>query len=115
MRAIELIGKKAIRTKPVTLGRRDDFGGIFGMNRGEGESEYNYDYSYTSSPILIINATDSHIVYTYPEESLFGKDDKPHILDVRWNDDNWVPYDSLFIDPVDKELRDVFKGGASSA
>jgi len=33
----------------------------------------------------------------------------------RWNDDNWVSYDDLMINPVDRELRDILKGGPADA
>ena len=73
-----LIGRLAIRTKPVNCG--------VGVK----------DYSYTTEPIKILKITDSHIVYSHEEtkeEPIFGK--KIHILDSRWLDDNWIDYDEL--------------------
>lgn len=87
MYANQLIGKKAIRVKPVPLGTYGGFG-LFG------EVEQNYDYSYTSDPIIILAATENHIVYKYPENHHFASTDK-HILDSRWCDDNWTDYDEL--------------------
>lgn len=76
MKANELIGKKAIRTGPTCYG----------------------DYSYTTEPLLIVKVTENHILTKYPEENMFSKitkDDRPHILNKRWNDDNWTDYDEL--------------------
>lgn len=84
MKANKLIGKLAIRKKPVTLGRNDF------------TEEYNYDYSYTSEPIKILKVTDEHIIYSHKDtnqENIFG--DEVSILDNRWNDDNWIDYEEL--------------------
>lgn len=83
MKAKELEGKLAIRTKPVIL-RINDF-----LNPTK-------DYSYTTSPIKILKVTENHILYSYEgtyEEKIFNKE--IHILDNRWIDDNWVSYDEL--------------------
>lgn len=71
----ELIGKKAIRKAPTCYG----------------------DHSYTTEPLIILTVTESHIVTKYPEcHWLFDKsEDKKHILDYRWIDDNWTDYDGL--------------------
>ncbi len=68
-----LVGKKAIRTKPVKLGNGS------------------YDYSYTDSPITILAVTDSHIVC----RSGWCNSRDRHILDARWVDDGWTSYDGL--------------------
>jgi hypothetical protein len=84
MKAIELVGKLAIRTKPSELGINDYSG------------ERNCDYSYTTTPIRIIKVTENHIIYNHKgtgEGSLFGKD--KYILDSRWLDDNWTDYQEL--------------------
>ncbi len=72
MEVKELIGRWVVRTGPVDLG-----GGVF-------------DHSFTTSQILIVNVTESHIVYKH---KLF-KD--INLLDARWLDDKWVDYSSLF-------------------
>lgn len=77
-----LIGKLAIRTKPVLLGKS-----FYGHN--------NYDYSYTGSPIRILKVTEYHILFDHKgtfEENLFKE---PGILDKRWIDGNWISYDEL--------------------
>ncbi len=82
MKATELIGKLAIRTKPVFLG----FEGL----------RENCDYSYTTTPIRILKVTDNHIIYNHvgtSEEKIFGK--KKHILNLRWLDNNWTDYNKL--------------------
>lgn len=71
MKASQLIGKEAIRTKPVQYET-----GI-------------KDFSYTTSSIKIIKVTDSHIVY---QNKMF---DTPSILDIRWQDGNWEDYEKL--------------------
>ncbi len=84
MKAIELVGKLAIRTNPIKLGR--DFI----------TEENNYDYSYTNEPIRILKVTDNHILTTHKGtklEKIFRND--IHILDKRWNDDNWTDYEEL--------------------
>lgn len=76
MNAKELIGKEAIRTAPTK----------------------SPDYSYCSYPVLIINATEHHVVIK--SKGIFNKDKAyididPHILDCRFCDDNWTDYDEL--------------------
>ena len=75
MKAIELIGRNAIRTAP---------------------TEVIGDRSYTNSPILILNATDSHIVYKHAgsfEKKIFG--DATRVLGPDFADENWADYDEL--------------------
>ena len=79
MKAKDLIGKLAIRTKPVVV----NDGGV-------------KDYSYTTTPIHITNVTDNHIVYDLEgtkEESIYGKN--TYILNSIWLDDNWEDYENL--------------------
>lgn len=86
-----LVGKLAIRTQPVKLGK--DFMG-----------NENYDYSYTSNPIRIIKVTDNHIIYDRKgtdEEKVFKR---TSILDKRWIDDNWTSYEEL-MEGVDETTR----------
>lgn len=85
MKASDLIGKNAIRTKP--------------MNIGNGL----HDYSLTSSPIHIINATDSHIIYEYLPEYDRILAEKKRILDCRWCDDNWIDFEFI-LTPVSDQL-----------
>lgn len=91
MKANNLIGKLAIRTKPVCLGRDEML------------AEYKYDFSYTTSPIHILKVTDSHIVYDYKgtseEEILTGI----YILDIRFIDSNWENYEELIKIPKSKK------------
>ncbi len=71
MEAKDLIGQWAVRTAPVKL----DSGAL--------------DYSYTTSQVLIVNVTESHIVYKH--RICKGL----HLLDARWLDDKWISYNSL--------------------
>lgn len=75
MFAQDLIGMKAIRTKPTSQG----------------------DHSYTDTPIIILKATESHIVFKYPDDSIdariFGNETR--VLNLRWCDDGWVGYEQL--------------------
>jgi hypothetical protein len=70
MKAKDLIGKKAVRTAPVRL---------------------TGDRSYGTTPILIQNVTDSHIVYTSLEN--FLDDRSVRLLNSMWIDDNWTNYE----------------------
>ncbi|NCD13570.1 MAG: hypothetical protein EOL93_13590 [Epsilonproteobacteria bacterium] len=68
-----LVGKRAIRTKPVVL-------------------SYGEDESYRVNPIKILKVTDHHIVAEVLAWSI--KKDLL-ILTSEWIDDNWVDYDEL--------------------
>ena len=74
MNVKELIGKKAIRTGPVSYGNGRE------------------DYSYTTDSLLILAVTDTHIVYEHTDSMFKGR---RSILDKRWLDDNWGDYDEL--------------------
>lgn len=78
MKAEQLIGKKAIRRYHTTYA-----GGTV-------------DRSFMESPIKILVATDSHIIYQYVKESKWIDDIKTkHILSYEYCDDNWIDYDCL--------------------
>lgn len=94
MRAEELIGKLAIRTKPVELGKD-----IFG-NRSR-------DYSYTSTPIRIVNATNEHVVFDYKGTDAEKAFTHVHVLDNRWADNNWIEYKSLFNKKTEEENKNM--------
>lgn len=69
MKATELVGKLAIRTKP---------------------TKCSGDHSYMSEPILIEKVTDAHIfcrTWMFPEDG--------HILNSRWLDDAWEDFEEL--------------------
>lgn len=84
----ELIGKKAIRTKPCILSPARV--GMFGMPEAE-----SLDYSYSHDPILIVAATENHVLFKRVNP-LFKEDtDKVSVLDCRWVDGNWTSYDDL--------------------
>ena len=69
MKATELIGKKVLRTKG------DDF---------------------TEFPIIILAATDTHIVFDDdPYSTANINTENFMVLDQNWCDDNWVDYDEL--------------------
>lgn len=86
MKASDLIGKNAIRTRPTNIGN--------GLQ----------DYSHTQSPIHVINATESHVVFEYlPEYDKFLSG-KKRILDCRWCDDNWIDFDFL-LTPASEQLK----------
>jgi len=68
----ELIGKRVVRAKPCKV-----------------ETDY-LDYSFTTDPIIILDVTDSHIIYSHCFLKVVG------LLDNRWIDDGWINYDNLF-------------------
>jgi hypothetical protein len=72
MKANQLIGKWAIRTK-----RTREIG----------------DGSYTDSPIFILKATDNHIIFAHYETFLRGG--RPSILNDDFCDNNWIDYKKL--------------------
>jgi hypothetical protein len=86
MKATELTGKEAIRTKPCDM------------------KNERFDYSYCAEAIKIIKATETHIFYqnTGIDKKIFG--DRIHILDHRWCDDNWIEYEYPVIEsqPVEE-------------
>ena len=87
MRATELIGKRAIRTKPII--RERVVGGYI-----SGGTVYNEkDYSYTDSPSKIVNATDTHIVAM--RKGIGDNKEFRVILDCRFCDNNWIDFDEL--------------------
>jgi hypothetical protein len=69
MRPQELIGKRAIRTKPVSYG------------------DY-LDNSFSVNPIRIIKVTNDYILYEYCAFPGLAA-----LLDEKWLDDNWADYD----------------------
>lgn len=70
MNAKDLIGKRALRTKPVDY------------------KNGHHDWSYTGgSPVTIVNVTESHITI----RNIHGL----NVLDSRWNDDNWQEYEAI--------------------
>ena len=75
MKAKELVGKMAIRTKAVDL------------------RNGNQDFSYTSDPIEIVKVTESHIVYKH--KMFFEEKEALSILNERWLDGNWADYTEL--------------------
>ena len=69
MNAKELIGKRAIRTASTVKG----------------------DMSYTSEPVLILNATDRHIIY----KTKIFRNAIVTTMNYLFCDDNWVDYDEM--------------------
>jgi len=83
MYAKELIGHRVMRTKSIV--------------RKNGVR----DTGFTHLAILIRNATDSMIVYTYPNG--MGLDpDKKHIAGIEYCDDNWVDCEPLLSSKEDE-------------
>jgi hypothetical protein len=96
----ELIGKKAVRTGPVNYGSRAHF--------MTGQKEEHKDYSYTTDPLIILQATDSHIVVQHPPDSYAAKcgTNAPRLLDCRWIDDQWADYD-LILQGINSPTSDL--------
>lgn len=90
MKASDLIGKNAIRTKSVELSS-----GI-------------KDYSFSDSPVHIVNATDTHIVFEYLLEYNRTLASRKRILDDRWCDDNWIDLEFV-LTPASEQLK-MFEG-----
>ncbi len=83
MYANQLIGKLAIRTGPVDRGNQEvGFGTSSIITR-------NIDNSFTNNPILILAATESHIIYKYTENG------KRYVLNYEFCDDKWTSWDDL--------------------
>lgn len=74
MHPSELVGKMAVRTEPAS------------------DKNGTYDYTFNTVPILIEKVTEYHIVYTV-NQIWFGN--QRSLLDSRYIDNNWVPYDEL--------------------
>lgn len=80
MKAQELIGKLAVRSKPAmaSWGREDG--------------------SYRTIPIFIMKVTETHIVYINAEDVGCLNSELTHyvrLLTSEWCDDNWIDYDEL--------------------
>lgn len=74
MKASVLIGKRALRTAPISNG----------------------DHSFSSGdPIIILAATEHHIVFRHTGYFKTITGGKVQTLDSRWVDDNWTDYDEL--------------------
>lgn len=86
MHPSELIGKQAIRTKPVKDGYVEQ--GFMGMTM-----EPRMDRRYTTSPVTILAVTESHMVCEWKGE--FSGTVHRDILDHRFVDNNWTDYDVL--------------------
>mgnify|MGYP003586247266 CR=1 FL=1 len=70
MKAIDLIGKKALRTAPTSITN---------------------DRSYMSTPLKIVDATNYHIFFEYADKwHRTYMDTNIHILDSDFCDDNWI-------------------------
>lgn len=88
MYAGELIGKLAIRKAPVDRGE-SEIGGTGVITR-------NVDNSFTSEPILILAATESHIVFRYDiTNNPFFSDARNRVLNYEYCDDNWTSWEDL--------------------
>ena len=113
MYATELIGKKAIRTRPCSLSiKGEDDSPLMGLMGMATRTGARYDYSHTSEPLIILAATESHIITKRLDDSFIVKmsdgKNKPHILDCRWCDDNWTDYDEL-MKLADPTVQDLIK------
>lgn len=115
MNATQLIGKKAIRTKPCKLKEAEQTPPMFGM-LAMGIGTATHDYSYSREPIIILAATESHIVYKHTDDSVYAKMGngkvETHILDSRWCDDNWTDYDEL-MKLAEPAIQELVKDAAS--
>ena len=87
MNAKELIGKNAIREKPIKKAEVVSSGLYTIGSRVQSIP----DYTYCVEPAKIINATDHHVVI---EREVFGKIHMM-LLDERYCDDAWTDYDEL--------------------
>jgi len=104
----QLIGKPAIRKEPViiTIEENMEFDG-----RTMNYKRQTPDYSYTRYPIVIIAATDAHILYLSFDEVLMGKNPIPSILNKFYVDDGWYDYSDL-IDLATRfpQMAELMKG-----
>lgn len=89
MYAGQLIGVKAVRTAPVDRGEIE-------VGYSTGIITKNIDNSFTDEPILILAATESHIVYKIPPEfSIFEDSGEMKVLNYEYCDDKWTSWDDL--------------------
>ncbi len=89
MNAKELIGKTALREKPIQTQV---------MTGGGSKIETIPEYRYCTNPVKIVAATDHHIIIEFEINKLFSKEGlatKQIILDERFCDDNWTDYNKL--------------------
>lgn len=91
MNAKELIGKRAIREKPMMYKEKVSGSGLTYFSVRESIVEMP-DYALCTEPVKIINATDHHIVCE--RRSILGEA-RIQVLDERYCDDAWTDYDEL--------------------
>lgn len=94
MNAKNLIGKMALREKPIE--KQIMTGGI--LSFGGPSVSTIPDYSYCTDPVKIVAATEHHIVIEQEMDNVFSQDGpstKTTILDERFCDDNWADYVKL--------------------
>jgi hypothetical protein len=91
----QLIGKKALRTR----GIKYPSGAV--------------DRSMMQHPVIILAATESHIVVEYDDSLLKGS---RSILSYEWIDNNWTSYDDLIAltDPKHVALMQSLNEGAEN-
>lgn len=87
MKAIELIGKNAVRTQPIY----EIVEGSYGYAMLGTGLQKKPNYAFTTRPIKILKATEDHIIY---ESEFMGKKSTT-LLDSRYCDDKWTDYDEL--------------------
>lgn len=87
MHPSQLIGKKAVRTKPVVRVSISILGAV----------QENKDNSFTTEPIRILAVTEGHIIYQYSEDTPMGRIDKgeKRLLNSDYLDNHWTDYDEL--------------------
>lgn len=90
MKLSELVGKRAIRTAPITVQRYESTG--YGFSIG-GRYVDTQDYSYCDEPVKVLAATDTNAIVSMKEIS--GDGCRRKNLSCQFCDDNWTDYDAL--------------------
>ena len=88
MKLSELIGKRAIRTAPITVQRNES------MPYGYGSRYVSIpDYRYCDEAVKVLAATDTNAIVQI--ESLYDGKSRRRILSCQFCDNNWTDYDEL--------------------
>lgn len=90
MKLSELVGKRAIRTAPITVQRYESTGYAFTAG---GHYVDMPDYSYCEEPVKVLAATDTNAIVLM--KKFFDDGYERKNLSCQFCDDNWADYDAL--------------------
>lgn len=90
MKLSELVGKRVIRTAPITVQRYESTGYMFSAG---GHYVGVPDYSYCDEPVKVLAATDTNAIVLI--KNVFDDEYRRKNLPCQFCDDNWTDYDAL--------------------